>query len=131
MTTKKKQKIVATTTEEVLILAIAANEKIHKLVWAINNELNINLKISHRTDLELFEYIGDKYFKLVANQKDGGIFFHEIKNIDFIIKIVSENIYETKTDIIPKLKNIPFVTGVFEINITDNKKNQKIFSNSI
>jgi len=122
---KKTQKILISSEEEILILGIVAYEKIHKVSWAINEILDINLKINQNENSETFEFIDEYSFKLISNKINTSFFVKELKNIDFMFKIIGNNI--EKQDIIKKIKNIDFVTGVFEIDMEKHKKTKKIF----
>jgi len=126
---KKAQKISEDLNLQTLFIGIVAYEKIHKISWAINEKLNIKLKINQDETSETFEYSEDANYKLIANKVNTVFFIKEIKNIDFILKIIGYNLNTDKLEIIKKIKSINFVTGVFEIDIDKYKKSKKILLN--
>jgi len=124
---KKTQKISINSDDEILILGIVAYEKIHKVSWALNETLDINLKINENETSETFECFEEHNFKLISNKVNTNFFVKEIKNIDFIFKIIGENLSSEKIEIIKKLKSINFIIAVFEIDIEKYKKSKKMF----
>jgi len=113
------------TTDENIFFGLVTFEKEHKLCWAINEKMQINLKISELENADFYIY-NDKYlYLLIPNKTISGVKFAEIKNIDFVFKISGINLIEVKEKYMKLLKGIEFISAVVEIDINKQKKLKK------
>ncbi len=112
-------------TDEILFFGIVTFEKEHKLCWAVNEVLKINMKVSETENSDFYVYTDEISYFLIPNKTAGTINFPEIKNIDFIVKITGKNLFILKDATVKLLKSIDFISAVLEIDITKLKKSKK------
>lgn len=109
------------------LIGISSHENDYRLVWAVNNQLNIqfvridNLIIHNqklKTDLEFSRFAFDdenRYLKyeLISNRCPDGFLFPEIKNFDFLVQITGEIKDDELKELVKKLKAVEIISAVF------------------
>ncbi len=119
--------------ENYSIIGIKSNEKDYKTAWLLNSILDIDLskKIIENTDFSLFiSKYKNKNIILIENKIPGKIFFNDLKEFNFILKISAEK--HIINEILNKLKSsnsLYFVSSILKEKIT--KKTIKILNNLI
>jgi hypothetical protein len=123
-----------------ILFGISSHENDYRLVWAINNQLNMqfsrteNLVIHQsklKRDLEFSRYVytdEDKYLKycLISNRCPDGFLFPELKNLDFLIKIVGESNEALVRKAAILFRKIDIVSAIYKIEPQSLKDIEKI-----
>jgi hypothetical protein len=136
---KQTQKIILSEPDFQLI-GIASHENDYRVAWAINTVLQTALAKSQ--DITVFH---DKYnqditisvfsqdfadqgytFKLFANRGDNFFLLEDLRNIDFFLKIEGEITSQKMLNIVSALKTIDIVMGVYQIDIKNIRKIQRL-----
>ncbi|MCH2214150.1 MAG: IPExxxVDY family protein [Flavobacteriales bacterium] len=117
---------------------IVSTSKGHRLCWAINKALNINLKrdkdieiISkaktsrHHAIYNFFDENLHIKYRLIENKKGVSMFLPEVKNADYLIVIDSSEEVD-KEQITLKLRSIKAVLLAFHINLDEITSKQNI-----
>jgi len=110
---------------EILLLGIVTFETEHKMCWALNEKLEVNLKIYEEDEILYYVFEDNLKYYLIPNKSNNSIQFPEIKNIDFILKITGKNLSEIKVKSVKLLKTISFINAVVEIDTTKLKQSKK------
>jgi hypothetical protein len=106
------------------LVGISSHENDYRLVWSINEHMNIQLvridnlvvhQVKLGLDLEFGRYRfydEDRYVKLylVSNRCPDGFLFPEIKNLDFVLQIVGEIQDAALKEMIKKLRTVPVIS---------------------
>lgn len=137
---KQTQKILSISHYDFYLIGIASHENDYRLAWAINSALRLSLakspdavvfhdKYRHELSLSVFSQeipAQGITVKLVANRGDNFILLEEFKNVDFLLKIEGEIPLKKLQEIIARVKAIDMVMGVYQIDIQNIKKIQRI-----
>ena len=134
---KRIHKIKDIPEKEYIIIGISTSANDYKLSWAINDKLKINLQqkkayetIKKDLNKEYIYFISEHdniTYSLLCNKSINGSLIAELKNIDYFLKISSDNSENISKDIISKIKKIKNISGVFEINNNKLKKKDRTF----
>jgi len=112
-----------------ILFGVSSHENDYRLVWAINNQLHMqftrteNLVIHHgklKSDLEFSRYVyddEDKYLKyyLISNRCPDSFLFPELRNFDFLIKIVGELDDTIAKEVPVMFRKIDIISAVYKI----------------
>jgi len=123
------------------LIGISCHENDYRLVWAINNALKMdfvrmdNLVVHHarlKMDLEFSRYSWhdeDRYFTyfLISNRCPDGFLFPEIKNFDFIIRVVGELPNAEIQAFSRKLKGVGVISATFVLEPAKLKGISQVF----
>jgi hypothetical protein len=137
---RKKIKLEFSHDYDFLLLGISSSEKEHRLIWSINNHLNISLarttdhksyskKASSETEFSCYVYNDDlRYlnYRIIANRSDQDYLLDEFKKIDFFMIINGEFEEDTAKDIRKKLVQLDTINAVFIINPEGVKSKDKL-----
>jgi hypothetical protein len=109
---KKKLKLNYTQEYNFLLFGISATEKDYRLIWSLNNNLNLFLAKTEDHQAYHKKAEGDQFFscflymdkksmleyKIISNKSENGILINELKNIDYFFILKGEY-----PDVYPKL----------------------------
>ena len=65
-------------------------------------------------------------YRLISNRCDNGFLLEELKNIDYLLLIEPNDEVFKISDVITKIKSIPFVAAIFPIEISSLKNKKRI-----
>ncbi len=136
---KQTQKIILSEPDFQLI-GIASHENDYRLAWAINTALKLALakspdvtifhdKYKHDISLSIFsqDFADQGYtIKLFANRGDNFFLLEDLRNIDFFLKLEGEITSQKVQNIVATLKTIDIIMGVYQIDIKNIKKIQRL-----
>lgn len=110
------------------VIAIASHENDYRLGWAINQNLNLNfvktkdLLLSSEPRIEFSRFAcldknSEIELELISNKSESGFLLKNHKNIDFIVKVASEQseINQYVLSLIKKIRAIDLVITAFEL----------------
>ena len=113
-------------------IGISCDEKDYCLAWGFKEFLN--LRFIRQEDHRLFYAKGGVYqefswftcsdlwdlsFQLVSNRCEQGYLLEEFKNVDFILYFIpNEDEPFDRTEFISELRRIPFIRGVYPLNLS-------------
>ncbi len=126
-TEKKTLRLKVETDHNYRLIGLSSHENDYRLVWAVNNQLKMkfirieNLVMHHKkhgSDLEFSRFFyedEDRYLKyyLFSNRCPEGIFFPEIRNIDFIIQIIGEMTENDFNLLVKEIKSVSIISALF------------------
>jgi hypothetical protein len=137
---KKRIKLQLDEDIKYVLFGISSHENDYRLVWAINNQLHMQFSrtenlVVHQSklkrDLEFGRYVytdEDKYLKyyLISNRCPDGFLFPELKNFDFLIKIMGESDEALIRGIPVLFRKIGIISAVYKIEQKSLKDLEKI-----
>jgi len=123
-----------------ILFGISSHENDYRLSWAMNEHLGFKLT---RTDnlqsfnqrLNVDQEFSNYFFtdqesmntyRLISNRCDNGFLLEELKNIDYLLLIEPNDEVFKISDVITKIKSIPFVAAIFPIEISSLKNKKRI-----
>lgn len=109
------------------LIGISSHENDYRLVWAINNKLNmqftktdylivVSSKTKEKREFSRFSYSDEeRYFTytLISNSSPDGFLLPGIKNIDFLIKIQGEMNEDELKALNQKIKSVPVISASY------------------
>ena len=137
MNKKNVHKLTEITEESLIIFGISSHENDYRLSWALNEYLGFhfvksqnhsifNQKANVSQEFSVYTYTDNQeiIYRLLSNRCDNGFFLEEFRNIDFIFTIQPQEIEFNSSQLLAKIKTIPFVSTAFSINpsLLKNKK---------
>lgn len=123
-----------------ILLGISSHENDYRLSWALNENLGFrlakteNLKTFNQRLNETQEFSTYRYteedranvYRLISNRCDNGFLLDELKNIDFLMLIEPADASFTITELMAKIRAVPFVSAIFAVDL-NSLKNKKRF----
>jgi hypothetical protein len=108
---------------DIFIIGISSPESDYKIVWLLNNFLEINLtqKEDFQADEKqsfsffLFKKSEEFSFFLINNRSANAILSSKNKNLDFVFYIISDKNTQNLSKILKELNNIKEIRAAFEI----------------
>ena len=138
MNKKSIHKLSSPAEESSAILGISSHENDYRLSWALNefigfhlvkseNHVVFNPKINEEQEFSVYTYTDDDdiLHRLISNRCDNGFLLEEFKNIDFILTIQPVNNNSNLSEMVARIKLIPFVAAVFPINSVQAKAKKR------
>lgn len=123
-----------------LLFAIVSSAKDYRLCWHLNQLFEFNF--TKQKDLEInlpkkkrLAYFSNYLFLdeanlceyyLIGNKFSGGNFIPELKEADFLFLLKGEHGSLNKSDFLEKIKSLPVVQTVFEVNVKKLKSKQNL-----
>ena len=138
----KKIKLDYTEEYDFLLLGITAYEKDYRLIWSINNSLNLALAKTDDHEV-LHKKSGEKQsyscfsghdentmldFKVIANKSENGLLMDELKNIDFFMVIKGEYDAHFSSSLKQKINKLENIQAVFVIDPEKLKNKERLIS---
>jgi hypothetical protein len=124
------------------LVGISSHENDYRLVWAVNNQLNLkfvrtdNLVVFDtklKTDLEFsrFTYYDENLYlkyNLTSNRCPDGYLLPEMRTLDFILQITGEISAQDMEDLIGRLRKTDIISTAFVLSPEKIKKIEKLFA---
>lgn len=127
---KKTHKLLFFDEPDYAVLAINSHIKGYKLCWHLNKKLQIDLekKETKKRKEEPLQYnytdtLSKTEYNLFFNQYKKGYLLPEQKKVNYFLQIKNPLWEQEKKEIIEKLKKIPEILLVFELDLQKTKPN--------
>jgi len=138
--TKKSHKLIVEDDFHFFLVVISSHENDYRLSWAINTHLKMALKradnlqihnprIKQDQEFSLYQFTDLEtvlHYNLIANRCDNGFLLEEMKNIDYVLKIMGDASKNFPEQLVNKLKKIDIITTAFEIDPSELKSRKKL-----
>ena len=138
--TKKSHKLIVEDDFHFFLVGISSHENDYRLSWAINTHLKMALKradnlqihnprIKQDQEFSLYQFTDLEtvlHYILIANRCDNGFLLEEMKNIDYVLKIMGDASKNFPEQLVNKLKKIDIITTAFEIDPSELKSRKKL-----
>jgi hypothetical protein len=122
------------------LIGISSHENDYRLVWAINNQLNMkfirteSLVVTRQQLTESLEFSCFKFYdeeryltySLISNRCPDGFLFREIRNFDFLLRIQGEMGDKDLADFNKKIKTVAVISASFILKPEDLKTIEQI-----
>ncbi len=127
--TKKKHKL-SFDNVDICLLGISSHENDYRLIWAINESINIQLKhdenlvvqnkkhseIQRFTVYSCFDELAMLKYHVISNTCENGFLIEKLKNLDFIMQVSGETALQNLDSIMQRLREIKIVTAVLMVD---------------
>ncbi|HEY4785024.1 MAG TPA: IPExxxVDY family protein [Bacteroidales bacterium] len=121
-----------------ILLGISSHENDYRLSWALNENLgfrftktenhkSFNQRLSETQEFSTYSFTDDENsntYRLISNRCDNGFLLDELKNIDFLVLIEPSDPLYRASELMAKIRSVPFVSGIFAIDM-ERLKNKK------
>jgi len=121
-----------------ILLGISSHENDYRLSWALNENLgfrftktenhkSFNQRLGETQEFSTYSFTDDENsntYRLISNRCDNGFLLDELKNIDFLVLIEPSDPLYRASELMAKIRSVPFVSGIFAIDM-DRLKNKK------
>ena len=138
--TRKSHKLIVEDDFHFFLVVISSHENDYRLSWAINTHLKMALKradnlqihnprIKQDQEFSLYQFTDLEtvlHYNLIANRCDNGFLLEEMKNIDYVLKIMGDASKNFPEQLVNKLKKIDIITTAFEIDPSELKSRKKL-----
>jgi hypothetical protein len=110
-----------------MVTGISCHENDYRLVWAINNQLNMQfIRVENlivfdpktSLNLEFSRYLyhdENRYLKyhLISNRCPDGFLFPMVRNFDYLLQIIGDMNDQERRNAVKKLKSVAVISAVF------------------
>jgi hypothetical protein len=139
MSKKSVHKLSSEADTIVTLLGISSHENDYRISWALNEHLGfrftktenhkvLNQRLKQSQEFSTYQFMNnDDSYRLISNRCDNGFLIEELKNIDFLLVIEENKTLISVQELIKRIKDIPFISAVFPIEISSLKKNYLAF----
>jgi len=139
MSNKSVHKLNSEIEKELIFIGIASHENDYRISWALNstigfnfvktdNHISVNKRLNETQEFSMYISRGDEegvVYKLISNRCDNGFLLEEIRNIDFVLVIENKDKLLDISELITKIRTIPFISAAFLLNsLTAKGKNR-------
>jgi len=123
-----------------ILFGISSHENDYRLSWAMNdclgfaltkssNHCSFNQRLNENQEFSTYFFTDQESmntYRLISNRCDNGFLLEELKNIDYLLLIEPIDEVFKISDVITKIKSIPFVAAIFPIEISSLKNKKRI-----
>ena len=125
---KKKHKLNVSFDYNFRLIGIASHEKDYKLVWSINQVLDLNFVRQEDhivfnkkldTDQSFSHFIAEEnniIYNLLSNRSEDGFLADEINNFDYLLQIIGDITDAERNEIIKKIKSVDKVLTAIKLD---------------
>ncbi len=125
-----KKKLLIQNDYDFLLFGISCGEKLYRLCWALNNQLNVSfskgkdMEIAEKnqevqTKFPVFSFRDEETltdYKVILNKTENKFLVPEYKQADYLLMIQGGIPYSERSSILKKIKEVAFVQTSFEID---------------